>query len=236
MLKFKWLRGLGPVGTLIANILAFLTANWGTAVSVATGVIVALWASAVSFVHDPAVQAGGEIFLATLWTIVAVLYIFDRTKPRSVRAIPDYRYGLTFEGLFPNIDPLNDEQWMTFAIQIRNFSQAPIRYIVEKFDVRLGSRALPEPKKILTGYLPRGGGKTVSPSKFAKNEVKEFFGKRTKGTAKITITYGHPEEKPLRRLIIDMEITLDLPNENEIRPMGFGVDIIGEQDEAIGLN
>jgi hypothetical protein len=101
----RWLRGLGPVGTLVANLLAFLTANWGTAVSVAAGLIVALWASAVSLVQNPAVQSGGEVFLVTLWTIVGVLFIFDRTKPRPIRSVPDYRYGLTFEGLNPNIDP-----------------------------------------------------------------------------------------------------------------------------------
>lgn len=228
---FRVLRGLGPLGNLAANGLAFLTANWGTAVSVAAGTGVALWASAIRFFHEPAVQTGGEIFLATLWTIVAVLYIFDRTKPRIVRAAPDYRYGLTFEGIIPTPDPLNEVEWLGFALQIRNFSQAPIRYEVTEFDLRIGSRALPKPSKLLVGYLARGSGKAISPSKFSKEEVREFFGRRVKGTAEVAVVYGHPEEKPVRILKIKADITLHLPLEDSGSLTAWGADIISENDQ-----
>jgi len=229
------LRGLGPLGTIAANILVFLTTNWVTVMSIVTGLIAALWISAVSFFQEPAVQVGIGIFLVTLWTIVGVLYVYDRTKPRTVRVVPDYRYGLTFEGMNPNVDFLNEETWLSFGVTIRNFSQAPIRYTVEEFDFRIGSRALPKPEKILTGYLARGGGQTITPSRFHKNDVREFFGRRVMGTADIAISYGHPEDTPVRRLRLHMEITLHIP-ETGNTPFGWGADIQKEEDEPFDPN
>jgi len=233
MSKFKWLRGFGPVGTTIANILVFLTTNWGVVVSIAFGLLASIWATAYNFFSQPHVGMAIFMFLIAFWTYIGFVILIDRTKPQSVRAVPDYRYGLTFEGIFPGIDALNDAEWLTFALQIRNFSQAPIKYTVEKFDLRIGSRALPEPTKTLSGYLPRGGGKTIAPSKFNKDEVREFFGKRVRGTAKMILIYGHPEEKPIRRLTIEANITLQLPTDDEAKVIAFGADIVNEADQPI---
>lgn len=246
MAKFSWFHSLGPLGTFIANAIVFLTTNWWLVVSAAIGLTAGLWEGAVSFFSLPAVQVGIGLWLASLWTIVALLILVDRRIPRMVKIQPDYRYGLTFEGIVPNIDVLNETGWLSFALQIRNYSQAPIRYTVEGFDFRIGTRALPKPKKILTGYLPRGSGKTISPSQFSKDEVREFFGKRMQGTAEISVIYGHPEEKPIRRLRIGCDITIHLPKDDEeaqagvqpikLKPFGFGADIITETDEAIDQN
>ena len=236
MSKFvAWLRSLGPAGTLAANLLVFITTNWVTVMSLVTGLVVAIRASAVSFFQEPAVQVGISIFLITLWTIVGVLYVYDRTKPRTMRVVPDYRYGLTFEGLNPFLDAMDEAVWLSFGIAIRNYSQAPIRYAIEEFDIRIGSRALPKPEKIFTGYLPRGGGKSISPSKFRKDDVREFFGKRVKGTADISISYGHPEEKPVRRLRLHLEITLHFAETGE-PPFAWGADIQKEEDEPFDPN
>jgi len=233
-----WLRSLGPAGTLAANILVFVTTNWVTVMSLVTGLAVALWASAVSFFQEPAVQTGITIFLITLWTIVGVLYVYDRTKPRTIRVAPDYRYGITFEGMGIAIDPLNEETWFGPVLQLRNFSQAPIRYTVTQFDVRIGTRALPKPERPLTVYMARGAGRTSSPSKFSKDEMREFFGKRMKGTAEIVLVYGHPEEKPVRRLKLSFDLILHLPADggSPTNPFGWGTDIISEVDEPIDVS
>jgi hypothetical protein len=231
MPKFTWLRGLGPLGTFVANLLAFLTANWGVAVSAAVAIYVALSEWAAGVVHNPTVQAAAITFLVLLWGYIGITFLIDRHYPRAVRAEPDYRYGLTFEGIIPNIDILNEDGWLSFGLQVRNFSQAPIRYRVESVDFRIGSRALPKADKQLIGYLPRGGGKIFSPSSFKKDDVREFFGKRVHGTAEYSICYGHPEREPERRLRIELKITLHL-QENNVPPiMGFGGDIIREDDE-----
>lgn len=232
----RWLRGLGPVGSAAADVVTFLSTNWVPVM----GTIVAIGASlnewATNVVHSPVVQTFFEAFLATLWTLVGILYLYDRTKPRSVKVAADYRYGLTFEGIAPNIDPGNDDLWIGFLIQLRNFSQAPIKYTVDQFDFRIGSRALPKPSKVLDGYLPRGGGKAICPSRFSKDDVREFFGRRVTGTAEFSITYGHPEEPPLRRLKLSFAVTLHIAADGNITqesPLGFGADILSETDESI---
>ena len=229
MFKLGWLRSFGPAGTAAATAITFLTTNWPLTMSAILGVVAAIWSSALSFFQFPAVQVGVGVFLAALWTTIGILHLIDRTRPRLVRQIPDYRYGLTFEGILPNTDLKNEDMWLSFVLQIRNFSQAPIRYEVEQFDFRIATRALPKPTKKLVGYLARGGGKQISPSQFKKDEVREYFDKRVKGTAEIVVAYGHPEEKPVRRLIIKAEITLHLPPDGNGQ-MGFGADILEEND------
>jgi hypothetical protein len=243
MPKFTWLRGLGPLGTLAANILAFLTANWGVAVSAILAIYVGFSQWATGVIHSPETQAAAATFLVLLWSYVGITILIDRHHPRDVRSVPDYRYGLTFEGINPNIDFLSDDAWLNFGVQVRNFSQAPIRYHIESFDVRIGTRALPKSEKQFTGYLPRGSGKTISPAAFKKEDVREYFGKRVTGTAEFAITYGHPERKPERRLRIGTKITLHIqekPGQEELFPgfgppmaVAFGADIVKEDDESI---
>jgi hypothetical protein len=235
MPKFTWLRGLGPFGTFAANVLAFLTANWGVAVSAALAVYVAASSWATGIVNSPATHAAALTFLVLLWGYIGITFLIDRRGPRLVRVAPDYRFGLTFEGLIPAIDPLSDEGWFSVAVQLRNFSQAPIQYTVTQFDVRIGTRALPKPEKILTAYLARGAGRTSSPSKFSKDEMREFFGKRMKGTADMMVIYGHPEEKPVRRLRIRADLILHLPSA-DAGPTAWGTDIISEIDESIDVS
>lgn len=232
MPKFIWLRSLGPLGTLVANILAFLTANWGVAVSAVVAIYVALSQWATSVVNSPTTQAAALTFLVLLWGYIGITFLIDRHHPRIVKTVPDYRYGLTFEGVLSNIDILSEDSWLAFGIQVRNFTQSPIRYRVESFDFRIGSRALPKVEKQPVGYLARGSGKIITPSAFKKADVREFFGKRVSGTAEFSITYGHPEMKPERRLRIETKIMLQIEEREGAPPLvGFGADIVREDDE-----
>jgi len=152
-----------------------------------------------------------------------------------VKSVPDYRYGLTSEGIIPGLDPNNEDGWLGFGVQVRNFSQAPIRYTIENFDLRLESRALPKFPIRPIGYLPRGGGKAIFPPWFKKDHVREFFGRRVVGAVEIIITYGHPEEKPARKLTLKAEITLHLAAEG-MPPLpipAFGANITEEIDEPL---
>ncbi len=229
----KSLRKLGPLGTALANVLTLITTNWPLAMSAIVAIWTALSDWAFGLASNARLHVAVLVFLALLWTFVGITVLIDRRRPRSVRTHPDYRYGLTFEGINPNIDAQNDVGWLTFGIQLRNFSQAPILVRFDHFDVRIGTRAIPKAtQKNVTGYLPRGGGRVMSVPPFKKEDVKEFFGKRVTGTAEFAILYGHPESEPVRKLRMTIDITLGLPAE-EAQPalVVWGADIVQEIDE-----
>jgi hypothetical protein len=227
----KLTKRFGTLGSQVANIITVLTANWGIVVSVATGVVASVWSVTLGFFQHPAVQVAIGVSLATLWSIIGVTYLADRRRPRIVRTSPDYRYGLTFEGLIPNLVPHAEDAWLGLGVQIRNFTQAPIRYSIEKFDIRIGTRTLPKTQgRPLKGYLARGGAKIGGAPSFKKDDLREFFGKRVVGTAECSIIYGHPEEAPVRRLTINMELHFEFTPTGD-PPLTFGADIIDEIDE-----
>jgi len=233
MAKFiKWLRGFGPLGTAAANILVFLTVNWVAVVSAVTAISLALWSNAVTFFHRPDVEVGIGIFIAVLWTLVGLLFLWDRRKPRTIRAHPDYRYGLTFEGIAPFYNPDQpDEAVFALGIALRNYSNNPIRYDVDSFELHIETRSPPKVKRgVLYGYMPRGGARTSTPAAFRKSDIAEFIGKKTTGTADFSIVYGHPERPPERRLTIATELTLFF---HENGSLGFNANIKEEKDEAI---
>jgi hypothetical protein len=233
----KWLSQLGGFGTFIATVITLLTTNVVLVVSTILAIVAALWTNAAWFFQLPAVHIGAGVFLTILWTGIGVTALVDRRKAHRVRLERDYSYGLTFEGITPNIDLLNDETWFSVGLQLRNYSQAPIQYRVTEFDIRIGTRALPKPDKVLTGYLARGSGKTISPSKFSKDEMREFFGRRMKGSAEIKVIYGHPQENPERQLKLRCDLTVHFPGgDGPHYPFAWGADIVGEDDEPYDNN
>ena len=229
---FRRLRAGGEIGTQIANLLAILQANWGIVLSVLLSVATTSFAQLRDLVTNPTTVIAAGTFLTVLWTIIGVSVLIDRNRPKLVKSHPDYRYGLTLEGLAPSLDSSFDDAWINFGFQLRNFSQNPIKYTVTHFDVRIGTRALPRPEKIITGYLARGAGRTTNGLPFKKDDIKEFFGKRVNGTAEAEITYGHPEREPERRLKIRMDLTLGFSFDGS-PPLTFGAGIVEEEDEAI---
>jgi len=234
---FIWLRGLGPIGTTVANVLVFLTTNW----VLVMGALLSIWAAlsdwTVGVLQNPRIQVAVFVFIAILWTYIGITVLVDRRKPRIVRSHQDYRYGLTFEGIFPNWDPRGDaEAAFQFSLLLRNYSMGPIKYGIEHFDVRIGSRALPEWKNEgKTVYIPRGGAKMSSAVPFKNDDIKEFYGKEVTGTAKFSIAYGHPEETPVRRLKMIIELTLVFNTEKEPPTLGFNTNILEESDEPFSI-
>lgn len=228
----KSLRNLGPLGSAAANAIQLATTNWVLTISAILGIWASFTDYVVGLVHNPQIQTGVGVSLVLLWTGMAIAYLYDRRRPRIVKSEPDYRYGLTFEGLYPALNTNREDRWFALGVQIRNFSQAPIRYNVERFDLRIGTRSLSasQSTRPLRGYLARGGGKISGLPSFHKNDLKEFFGKPAVGSAECSIIYGHPEQKPVRRLIIKMEINLEFRDDGE-PPFGFGADILDEIDE-----
>ncbi len=99
--RFKTLRSLGEWGGWVANILVFLMTNWALAGAAAVGVFAGAIEGLRTFALTPAVYVSVGVFLAVFWTFVGVRLLAEARKPRLIQAHHDYRYGLTFEGLYP---------------------------------------------------------------------------------------------------------------------------------------
>ena len=228
----KFLRSLGSLGSAAANAIAFLTANWVVVVTVAASIAAGLSDWAIGLVLRPGVQAALIVFIALLWTAIGITVLADRRKPREIKAAQDYRYGLTFEGLQPNIQPDLPDLFLGFAVQFRNYSSGPIRYTIDHADIRIGTRSLPRyVRGTATAYMARGGAKVSGFIPFKHQDVSEFFGRSVDGSAEFGIVYGHPEHAPVRRLFIVMELTMHFPQEGF--PLAFGANIIQETDSPI---
>ena len=241
MPKFSRLRAIGPLGSQLANILVFLTTNWVLVMSTGSGIIVAIWANATAFVQQPAVRSGIVAFLAILWTFIGILVLNDRRRPQQTSPAPDYRYGLTFEGIMVLFFPNHDDA-LGFGLNFRNFSPSPVHYHVETCEIRIMSRVAPKIKGgELSSYLARGAGRTSFLTPFKKYDVTEFYGKTTDGTMDFVVTYGAPDEPPVRRLTMSWKLTLQFPTADDIAqftnpgpaPMGFVAVIVSEKDEFI---
>ena len=201
--------------------------------TVVASIYVALSDWALAFANRDDVRTAAVVFLVILWTCVGISILIDRRRPRTVKSEQDYRYGLTFEGFHPVIGAEfdQDDSELRFAIQLRNFSSGPIKYMLEDVDIRIGNRALPLLLKgTLFGFMARGSGRTSTTSAFKRRDFKELVGHRLEGTAKFIIVYGHPEMPPVRQLTITMSLVLEIPEKG---PFGFGSNILGESDIAI---
>lgn len=242
----KFLRGLGPLGSLVANLLSFLTTNWVVTMTTVVSIAAGLSDWAVEFVHRPGVQTCGIVFLVLLWTWVGLTVLIDRRRPRAISTHPDYRYGLVFEGFIPTFVPTNagmpSPGGMLFSIQIRNFSPSPVKYVLESCDIRIGSRTHDkyEPNKI-SGYMARGSGRQARIGGFPPGTLNEFFGNEepTKGTADFAVCYGPPDGPSVRRLKLSLDFLLVFPkdgavNASEGQGLGYSDSIKSEVDEPIG--
>jgi len=242
--KFPKLRAMGDLGGHAANVLTFLTTNWGATLAtiIAAGTWLNKWAWGIAL--TPAVYASAGVFLFVLWTIIGLTYLYDRRKPRKVQTHLDYRYGLTFEGFGPNYMSADagfpDAGALQFVIQVRNYSPGPIQYFLESCDIRLDSRASPkyEPGKV-RGYMARGSGRSARTGAFKPDMLKEFYAKGViDGTADFSFTYGAPDEPPQRRLKISLNIHISVPPDGIVdpvngHPFGYSDSIISEKDEPI---
>jgi len=222
----KRLRTLGPVGEFIANLLSFLTANWVMVVSTLAAMWVALWESAVTVVSSPRFLAAAVTFFATLWTALAFMNLAERRRMR--RQLSDYSYGLTFAGVHPNYRPDQKDAALQFSILFVNHSlPGAIQYRLERFDVQLGTRALPRLRHQLGGSLPRGSTKGSRNVPFTYDDIKEFIGWDASGTVSFAVVYGHPEREPARRFEMEIEIQLSLQEDGRF---GYVDTIISERD------
>ena len=234
----KSLRALGPIGSFIANILSALTTNWVVTMTTLISIYAGASDWVVDFTQNPNVRAAIFVFLVLLWTYIGLTFLVDRRRPRLSTPYPDYRYGLVFEGFSPLFTPLDaalpHPGSLMFAIVVRNFSSAPIKYSLDSYDLRIGSRTTDKFTAVVTAYLARGSARNTRGAGFLGGVLDEFFGKGdTKGTADFAISYGPPDGPPVRRLRVSLELHIAFPKDG-VGQLGYADAILSEIDEPIG--
>ncbi len=193
--KFKKLRSLGDWGTQLANLLVFLTTNWGLVVSVALGILTVFFSGLFDFFNDPRTQVAIGVFLAALWTYVGIRVLRSFGKPIHTLPETDYRYCISPEGIVVGIDPKNPDLHVSVLFALRNVGNWPLHICVEKFDLRIEDRAAQEPDKKIQLVIPRFAARTIKSGGFKKDVVKD----RNTGTLNLTILYGDPDGPFVRK-------------------------------------
>ncbi len=230
MFNLKWLRRFGPVGIALANVLSFLTTNWGIVVSILIGLYVGRsdWAS--GFVQNPQVDAGTFAFLVLLWTYIGFTTLIDRQRPKLVSVRQDFDCGLLFEGCVPVYAPSDTRAALQLGVRLHNYTGGPLGFSVEKFEMNIGGRPFPHHLGTDSGVMPRGGTRVYKTSSFPQSDLKDYQNKNITGSIELSIIYGHPDKEPLRRLETTLEIHLDFTQPGSL---GYAESTLKESDEAI---
>jgi hypothetical protein len=229
MFNLSWFRRFGRVGTALANVLVFLTTNWGVVVSVLAALYVARsnWAS--GFVQNPKVDAAAFAFLVLLWTYIGFTTLIDRQKPRLIRTQQDFDYGLLLEGCVPYYAPTNTEAALQLGVQLHNFTGGSLRFRIEKFEMNIEGNALPH-RESVDSFIPRGGTKIYKMAPYAQSDLKGYQNRAVTGSIKLSISYGHPDRQPVRRLTTTLELHLDF---TQSVSLGYAESTREETDEPI---
>jgi hypothetical protein len=163
-----------------------------------------------------------------LWTYIGISYIFRRNRPVSFRSYQDYNYGLTFEGVVPLYNPYSEDM-LGFGINFRNFSQGPLAYNVEYFDVTLDTRVLPRFKPATSRLiLARGAARQNRQGPFRASDLAHYKDRTVTGEIDFAVSYGPPVGIPVRLLKMRIEITININSNGNV---GFGDNIVNESDE-----
>jgi len=95
---------------------------WGGMLT-AAGATLLLWLTAGAKVFtSPEFIGACFIFSLIFWTYVGVVWLAYRRKPVTIVPFRDYRYGLTFQGLMPNLDLTNEDAALQMSIVLQNYS------------------------------------------------------------------------------------------------------------------
>lgn len=188
----KWLRSLGPIGSVAADAVQLLTADWKVVVIALTGIIAGIWETLTALVNNRHVQAGLIWFLAFLWTYIGLRAL--RSQKRS-SVLYDYAYSLATLGVVPQRDNLGG---LVIALNFQNVGIGPIKLKTEAFRIIIGTTIIGYPGPTPDLIIPRASGKSLRhPSFPAANLPVSQVGT---GTIEYVGVYGHPDQQPMRRV------------------------------------
>ena len=243
---FRTMKPSKTVSQLVAAsgwLSSVLPGVWAAMLTSAGGTLLLLLTTGAKFVTNAEFIGAVFFFTLMLWTYIGIVWLATR-KPRDVKAL---RHGITFEGINPAFNPNNPDVALQFALMFRNYNPVPIRFIVEEFDVRIGTRVLPAKyqKNSLQTVLARGAGRSSAFIPFKFEHLQEFMGKQVEGTLDFCVQYGDADKQPVRKLRMSIQLFLVFPSIPEtlpnvsngilqmMFPLGFGSNILAETDDPL---
>ena len=168
-----------------------------THVSAGVAIIAALgaayWAYVTQWGYLPIALTALGVFVAGIWGINGIVWLYSRRRPSKARITFDYSYGLSLENIIPAFDKNNIDNTLEFRLVIRNHANGPVKMLVEKLHATVEDRFFDTPGQVSV-TLPRMGNITIFPGGGFNKEAFAKFKDRTYGTLEYSILYGHPED------------------------------------------
>ena len=132
---------------------------------------------------------------------------------------------------FPFTHPPDNEAALQLGVRLRNYTDGPLRFRVEQFEMNIEESALPH-RQGIDSFIPRGGTRVYKMAPFTQSDLKGYQNRKVISEIKLSIAYGHPDRQPVRRLKTMLELRLDLTQSGSL---GCADSILEERDEAIEI-
>jgi hypothetical protein len=227
----KRLRGLGGFFGLLANVLAFLTTNWGLVVTVVVAVGASVWDQAFALAKNPHVQVAVGVFLALLWTYVALRVLGSLNAISTVKMQPDFRHAISPESFGLALDEDDPEAALQLILNFRNVLNWPIKIRIDRVTLIIGDRTCPEPDKPIEMVIPRIAVRGIRSGTFKKDVIK----RRNSGSIEMVISYGDVDGAYERRYRLKSKLHFNFKQDDDgkITNAGVSEEFVSTEDEAI---
>lgn len=179
------------LGTSLYEIGASISGLWPVAVSAVIALGTGWWAWATQWGYLPVFLSAFGIFTASIWLLNGIIWLRRQNRPSKERISFDYSYGLALEDLLITHDDGNNDNYIEFRLAIRNVTNGPVRFNIEKLSFYLEDRFVDA--KSFSSIIPRGTRTTLIPASGFRREAAMNLSDRPKGRIEYSIKYGHPD-------------------------------------------
>jgi len=225
-----YLRQFGALGNGVANLLTIMTTNWPVVMSGVLSIVAVYWTYTYEWIQQPRVYVAACVFLFLLWTYIAFRTLRAFRHGVRVKPEPEYKYCLSTQGFQLIIDPTSTDKAFALGFAFINAGNWPVRFRVEEFRLMIDDRTCPDPEKKIEMILPRVGGRIIRSGGFKKEILKD----KKNGTLDVTVIYGPPEGKFMRRYTFKTKLLFEFRQDEKGNiSVGIGEELIKEEEEDI---
>lgn len=158
------------------------------------------------------------------------IYFLNQIALFSRRWREGYAYGLAYIGPLLGYNTNQANAALQLGIVIVNVSDRPLRYSVKRLNVIVENTTLTNPTYVsMGGFINRNTQRQFSFPAFTKAQIEQFIGKSgLNASLSYEILYGHPDGPNVRKLEMDLSLTLNLTSHDK-----FGVrDVIQKESDT----
>jgi hypothetical protein len=192
----------------VKSVIGFIVFYWQVTPTVLLAMSAAIWA----YAHNVGLV---EASLWVIWILsgsllltCCFLWLGDRRRPRSIVPAHDTSYGLSYSGVGFGYNPNADTDALQAFVVFQNVSTGPLKFHVQRIDVVLGKRTIPEaPWANRGGTMPRAASRNFRYHAFPKSEIDHLVGKPSQGVIEFWVNYGPAEGAFERRLHMKVGLT-----------------------------